>query len=114
MHHGMRAASSQEKIRVPRSASHEAILAGIREYLLEGFSTVTIAHEAEARTGSALIHALNGRKRWSIEITDTFLDPDANRPEPVAALRRWDLIGVLLKAEPGSIMRVTTAGLRLV
>jgi hypothetical protein len=90
------------------------VLDQIRSYLLEGFSSVTIAPHADAKTGSALIHVHQGRARWAVEITDTFLDADANLPEPLIALRRWDLIGTLKKAEPGSILRVTTTGLRLV
>ncbi len=97
-----------------RSSAHGVILGQIRAYLLEGFPSVTIAHEADERTGSALIHVLKGRTRWAVEITDTFLDPDAGRPDPMAALRRWDLIGTLLSAESGSIIRVTTSGLRCV
>ena len=86
----------------------------IRAYLLEGFASVTIAPQADAKTGSALIHVNQGRARWAVEITDTFLDADADLPEPVVALRQWDLIGALKKVESGSIVRVTTAGLRLV
>jgi hypothetical protein len=97
-----------------RSDAHGLLLGQIRAYLLEGFPSVTIAHEADARTGSALIHVLKGRTRWSVEITDTFLDADADRPEPMAALRQWDLIGKLLSSESGSIIRVTTSGLRYV
>src|SRR5258705_7179212 len=86
----------------------------IRAYLLEEFSSVTIAPLADAKTGSALIHILQGRTRWAVEITHSFLDADKNRPEPLAAVRKWNLIGELKKAESGSIIRVTTTGLRLV
>jgi hypothetical protein len=48
------------------------------------------------------------------EITDKFLDADADLPEPLIALRRCDLIGTLKNAEPRSIVRVTTTGLRIV
>ena len=50
----------------------------------------------------------------AVEISDSFLDADASRPAPVDAVRRWDLIGTLKGAESGSIVRVTTAGLRFV
>jgi hypothetical protein len=90
------------------------VLEEIRVYLLEGFSSVTIAPQADAKTGAALIHVNQGRARWAVEITDTFLDANINLPEPLVALRRWDLIGTLKKAEPGSILRVTTTGVRLV
>jgi len=86
----------------------------IRAYLLEEFSSVTIAPEAEAKTGAALINVLRGRTRWAVEITDTFLDANAELPDPLVSVRKWDLIGTLKKAESGSIVRVTTAGLRLV
>jgi len=92
----------------------QAVLEQIHAYLLEGFSSVTIAPHADAKTGSALIHVKQGRARWAVEITDTFLDANTNLPAPLVALRRWDLIGTLQKAEPGSILRVTTTGLRLV
>ena len=91
-----------------------AVLEQIRVYLLEGFSSVTIAPQADAKTGSALIHVNQGRARWAVEITDTFLDAADAFPEPLVALRRWDLIGTLKKAEPRSIVRVSTAGLRIV
>jgi hypothetical protein len=84
----------------------------IRAYLLEAFPSVTVAPHADAKTGSALMHILQGRRRWAVEITHTFLDADASRPEPLAAVRKWDLIGTLKKAESGSIIRVTTTGLR--
>ena len=90
------------------------VLEQIRSYLLEGFSSVTIAPHADAKTGSALIHVNQGRARWAVEITDTFLDADVDLPEPLVALRTWDLIGTLKKAEPGSILRVTTTGVGLV
>jgi hypothetical protein len=90
------------------------VLEQIRVYLLEAFPKVTIAPEADAKTGSALINVLAGRTRWAVEITDTFLDANAALPDPIAALRGWDLIGTLKKAESGSIVRVTTAGLRFV
>jgi hypothetical protein len=86
----------------------------IRAYLLEGFPQVTIAHGADAKMGSRLIHVLDGRKRAAVEITDTFLDADSNLPAPVDALRKWDLIGKVKSAESGSIVRVTTTGLRFV
>ena len=86
----------------------------IRTYLLEGFPSVTIAPHADAKTGSALIHVFQGRKRWAVEITHTFLDADKNLPAPMAALRKWNLIAVLKQAESGSIIRVTTTGVRLV
>ncbi|PYR68088.1 MAG: hypothetical protein DMF88_10585 [Acidobacteria bacterium] len=92
----------------------EPILERIRAYLLEAFPSVTIAPDADAKTGLALIHILQGRTRWAVEITHTFLDADGDRPEPVAALRKWDLIGVLKRTESGSIVRVTTTGLRVV
>jgi len=92
----------------------EPILERIRAYLLEPFPSVTIAPHADAKTGSALIHILQGRTRWAVEITHTFLDADVDRPEPLAALRKWDLIGVLKRTESGSIVRVTTTGLRVV
>jgi hypothetical protein len=86
----------------------------IRAYLLEAFPQVTIANEADAKLGSRLINILDGRKRAAVEITDTFLDADADRPAPVDSLRKWDLIGKVKSAESGSIVRVTTAGLRFV
>ena len=98
---------------MPRTAP-QLILEEIRAYLLEGFPQVTIAPEADAKTGSALINVLSGRTRWAVEITDTFLDANSKLPDPVVALRQWDLIGTLKKAESGSIVRVTTAGLRFV
>jgi len=96
------------------SGDPDGLLEQIRAYLLEGFPTVTIAHHAEAKAGSRLIHVLKGRKRAAIEITDTFLDADADRLGPLDALRKWNLIGTLNDAESGSIIRVTTSGLRLV
>ena len=89
------------------------ILDQIRAYLLEGFPTVTIS-QSDALTGSALVHVLDGRARRVVEITNTFLDADAGFPDPVQALRRWDLIRTLKDAESGSIVRVTTSGLRFV
>jgi len=96
------------------STNPHTLLEQIRAYLLEGFSSVTIAPHADAKTGSALIHVNQGRARWAVEITDTFLDADVDLPEPLVALRRWDLIGTLKNTEPRSIVRVTTTGLRLV
>jgi hypothetical protein len=92
----------------------QLILEEIRAYLLEGFPKVTIAKEADAKIGSALIQVQSGRTTRQVEISDTFLDPDASRPAPVDAVRRWDLIGTLKSAESGSIVRVTTTGLRFV
>jgi hypothetical protein len=92
----------------------ELTLEEIRAYLQEAFPKVTIAPAASAKTGSALINVLSGRTRWAVEITDTFLDANSKLPDPVVALRQWDLIGTLKKAESGSIVRVTTAGLRFV
>ena len=96
------------------SADPARLLDQIRAYLLEGFPTVTIAHQAEAKAGSRLLHVLKGRKRAAVEITETFLDADADRLSPVDALRKWNLIGTLNDAESGSIVRVTTSGVRLV
>ena len=90
------------------------LLEQVRAYLLEGFSNVTIAPEADAKTGSALVHVLSGRRRFAVEITDTFLDTGLDRPHPLDAVRKWDLIGALKSAESGSIIRVTRAGLRFV
>jgi hypothetical protein len=89
------------------------ILDQIRVYLLEGFPQVTVV-QSDGLTGSALIHVVAGRARRVVEITDTFLDADANFPNPVDAVRRWDLIKTLKEAESGSIVRVTTSGLRFV
>jgi hypothetical protein len=89
-------------------------LQDIRTYLLEGFSQVTIAPLADAKTGSSLINILQARRRWAVEITDTFLDADSNLPHPLDAVRKWDLIGMLRSAESGSIVRVTTSGLRFI
>jgi hypothetical protein len=89
-------------------------LQDIRTYLLEGFSQVTIAPAAAAKTGSSLINILQARRRWAVEVTDTFLDADSNRPHPLDAVRKWDLIGMLRSAESGSIVRVTTSGLRFI
>jgi hypothetical protein len=99
---------------MPTRTAPQLVLEEIRAYLLEGFPRVTIAPEAEAKTGSALIHVHTGRATRAVEISDSFLDPDASRPAPVDAVRRWDLIGTLKGAESGSIVRVTTAGLRFV
>lgn len=101
-------------MRVMTASDPHSVLEQIRAYLLEGFTSVTIAPYGDAKTGSALIHVNQGRARWSVEITDTFLDARTDLPEPLAALRRWDLIGTLKKAEPRSIARVTTTGVRLV
>ena len=92
----------------------QLVLEGIRAYLLEGFPTVTLAPEADAKTGSALFSVRTGRSTRAVEISDSFLDADATRPDPIVALRKWDLIGTLKSAESGSIVRVTTAGLRFV
>ena len=89
------------------------ILDQIRVYLLEGFPQVTIV-QADAKTGTALIHVINGRATRMVEVTDTFLDANAAFPDPVDAVRRWDLIKTLKEAESGSIVRVTTSGLRFV
>jgi len=89
------------------------ILDQIRVYLLEGFPQVTVV-QSDALTGSALIHVVAGRARRVVEITNTFLDANAAFPHPVEALRRWDLIKTLKDAESGSIVRVTTSGLRFV
>jgi hypothetical protein len=89
-------------------------LQDIRTYLLEGFSQVTIAPLADAKTGSSLINILQARRRWAVEVTDTFLDADSNLPDPLDAVRKWDLIGMLRSAESGSIVRVTTTGLRFI
>jgi hypothetical protein len=90
------------------------LLDQIRSYLQESFPRVTIAHDGNGKTGSRLIHVLKGRKRVAIEITDTFLDADADLLPPLDALRKWNLIGTLNEAESGSIVRVTTTGVRLV
>jgi hypothetical protein len=90
------------------------VLEEVRTYLLEAFPTVTIAPQADAKTGAALINVHQGRTSWAVEITDTFLDADKAQPDPIVAMRKWDLIGTLRKAESGSIVRVTTAGLRFV
>ena len=90
------------------------ILQDIRTYLLEGFSQVTIAPLADAKTGSALINILQAKRRWAVEITDTFLDANSSLPHPLDAIRKWDLIGMLRSAESGSIVRVTTTGLRFI
>ncbi len=128
-----RARSCGESVRLPRVARHQqlrnmmlsrfetrhpppnpaAILDKIRGYLLEGFPQVTVV-QADAKTGTALIHVINGRARRVVEITNTFLDANAAFPNPVEALRRWDLIKTLKDAESGSIVRVTTSGLRFV
>jgi len=92
----------------------QLVLEEIRVYLLEGFQKVTIAPEADAKTGSALMHVTTGRTHRAVEISESFLDADASRPDPVVAVRGWDLIGTLKGAESGSIVRVTTAGLRFV
>ena len=42
------------------------ILQDIRTYLLEGFSQVTIAPLADAKTGSALINILQAKRRKPI------------------------------------------------
>ena len=89
-------------------------LQDIRTYLLEGFSQVTIAPLADAKTGSSLINILQARRRWAVEVTDTFLDANSNLPHPLDAVRKWDLIGMLRSAESGSIVRVTTSGLRFI
>ena len=89
-------------------------LQDIRTYLLEGFSQVTIAPLADAKTGSSLINILQARRRWAVEVTDTFLDADSSLPNPLDAIRKWDLIGMLRSAESGSIVRVTTSGLRFI
>ena len=89
------------------------ILDQIRAYLLEGFQQVTIV-QSDALTGSALIHVRDGRARRVVEITETFLDADAAFADPIEAVRRWDLLGTLKGAESGSIVRVTTSGLRFV
>ena len=90
------------------------ILEDIRSYLLEGFAQVTIAPLADAKTGSALINILQARRRWAVEVTDTFLDVNSSLPHPLDAIRKWDLIGMLRSAESGSIVRVTTTGLRFI
>ena len=97
-----------------QSVDPALLLDQIRTYLLESFPTVTIAHDGNGKTGSHLIHVLKGRKRAAIEITDTFLDANAAHLPPLDALRRWNLIGTLNEAESGSIVRVTTTGVRLV
>jgi len=89
-------------------------LQDIRTYLLEGFSQVTIAPLADAKTGSALINILQAKRRWAVEITDTFLDANSSLPHPLDAIRKWDLIGMLRSAESGSIVRITTTGLRFI
>jgi hypothetical protein len=99
---------------VSTTASPEQILHQIRAYLLEGFSTVTIPHAAEAKMGTALIRVTQGRVDRVVEISETFLDASTDFPEPVEALRKWDLIGKLKSVEGGSIVRVTTSGLRMV
>jgi hypothetical protein len=106
--------AKKARICVMASIDPHTLLEQIRAYLMEGFSSATIAPHADAKTGSALIHVKQGRARWAVEITHTFLDADTDLPEPLVALRRWDLIGTLKKEEPGSILRVTTTGLRLV
>ena len=89
------------------------ILDQIRVYLLEGFPQVTVV-QSDTLTGSALIHVVAGRARRVVEITNTFLDANAAFPNPIEAVRRWDLIKTLKDAESGSIVRVTTSGLRFV
>jgi hypothetical protein len=89
------------------------ILDQIRAYLLEGFPQVTIV-QADSLTGSAQIQVRDGRSTRVVEITETFLDANAEFPDPVVAVRKWDLIAKLKGAESGSIVRVTTSGLRFV
>ena len=104
--------SEDNKVMSP--AGPAEALEQIRAYLLEEFSSVTIAPLADAKTGSALIHILQGRTRWAVEVTHSFLDADKNRPEPLAAVKKWNLIAELKRAESGSIIRITSTGLRLV
>jgi hypothetical protein len=97
---------------VSTTASPEQILDQIRAYLLEGFSQVAIRHAAEAKMGTTMIRVSQGKVDRVVEVADAFLDPRAGAPQPVEALRQWDLIGRLKSVEAGSIVRVTTAGLR--
>jgi hypothetical protein len=84
----------------------------IRTYLLEGFPKVTVAHTGEARMGTVMVNVTQGRVVRVVEITETFLDANTDFARPVDALRKWDLIGKLKSVEGGSIVRVTTSGLR--
>ena len=37
--------------------------------------------QADAKTGTALIHVIDGRARRMVEVTDTFLDANAAFPD---------------------------------
>ena len=94
------------------TSSPEQTLEQIRVYLLDGFPKVTVAHPAEARMGTVMIKVAQGRVSRVVEIAETFLDGNAAFPDPLEALRKWDLIGKLKSVEGGTIVRVTTSGLR--
>src|SRR4051812_10100435 len=54
------------RINVMPPTDPHTLLEQIRAYLLEGFASVTIAPQADAKTGSALIHVNQGRARWAV------------------------------------------------
>jgi hypothetical protein len=69
------------------AGNDDETIAKIRDYLLERFDQVEIAPQRDARTGSALIAVWQGSTRRVVELTDVFLDADADLPHPVDAVR---------------------------
>jgi hypothetical protein len=89
----------------------EHILDGVRDYLAEAFEQVDLAEDADGTSGSRFLYVRDGRSRRVVEVTDTFLKADTELVHPLAAVREWDLAGVVRKATAGSVVRVTARGL---
>jgi hypothetical protein len=89
----------------------EHILDGVRDYLAEAFEQVDLAEDADGASGSRFLYVRDGKSRRVVEVTDTFLKGEADLVHPLAAVREWDLAGVVRKANAGTVVRVTTRGL---
>jgi hypothetical protein len=90
----------------------EHILDGVRDYLAEAFEQVDLAEDSDGTSGSRFLYVRDGKTRRVVEVTDTFLRGDADVVHPLAAVREWDLAGMLRKADAGTVVRVTTQGLQ--
>jgi hypothetical protein len=88
----------------------EQILEAVRDYLAESFTTVDIAAAADARTGSRFLYVREGTTRKVVEFTQRFLDSDGDLSHPLAAVRKWDLAGVIRRARTGGVVIVTSGG----
>jgi hypothetical protein len=88
----------------------EQVLEAVRDYLSDSFPTVDIAADPDGRTGSRFLYVREGSTRKVVELTQRFLDADGDLPHPLAAVRKWDLAGVIKAARTGAVVVVTSGG----